>query len=454
MCGALAAWARRPSSLAGRLTSVTLGVGVDVTSDTGRTPNDQLRYARIERMWTQADVAGELAKLARAHVTRQMVSDWERGLTPSLVYQRSLSTLYGRTRAQLGFEAGGPSAAAATDLPEPPRLRDPERRAALLDDELTIAADPFAATHRVDRHLLDDLQAVISHYAERRGTVAPRSLLPAVWGHLRVMRRLLEEDQAPGLRQHVYVLTAETAALAGWLSHLLDNRGDAYTHWTFTRDVARQAGEGPLLAHALVATSVLYSNVRRAHDPQRSHGALTLLDAADMAAGAKSSPILRSWLLARRGEERAVNRDTRGSAHDFEEAARVRAGAPEPGAGVLIHWDEARLSIWRAHCLVRLGDVAEGAALLDGVLARMAPLRLYDRSRALIELAAAHAHRGRDGIEPACSYLSTAVGLADRAGLVSHVERIWTVREQLSPWRDTIEVRALDEQLVLGGRGA
>jgi hypothetical protein len=163
---------------------------------------------------------------------------------------------------------------------------------------------------------------------------------------------------------------------------------------------------------------------------------------------------MRSWLLARRGEERAVNGDDRASARDFEEAARVRAGAAEPGAGVLSHWDEARLAIRRAHCLVRLGDVAEGAGLLEGVLSRMEPSRLYDRSRALIELAAAHAHRGREGVEPACSHLSSAVALAGRAGLVSQVERIWAVRERLEAWRETTEVRALDEQLVLGGPGA
>lgn len=210
-------------------------------------------------------------------------------------------------------------------------------------------------------------------------------------------------------------------------------------------------GRGPLLAHALVATSVLYSNVRRAHDQKRSDGALTLLGAADAAAGAGSSPILRSWLLARRGEEHAVSGDAVASARDFEEAAWIRATASDPGAGVLSHWDEARLTTWRAHCLVRLGDVTEGIALLDGVMASMVSTRLYDRSRALIELAGAHATRGRDGVEPACALLSSASTLAGRAGLVSHVERVWTVRERLSPWKDTAEVRALDEQLVMGG---
>jgi len=117
---------------------------------------------------------------------------------------------------------------------------------------------------------------------------------------------------------------------------------------------------------------------------------------------------------------------------------------------VLRNWDETRLTTWRAHCLVRLGDVAEGITLLDGVLANMQEPRLYDRSRALIELAAAHAHRGRDGVEPACALLTTAAPLAGRAGLVSHVERIWAVRERLSPWKDTAPVRALDEQLVMG----
>jgi hypothetical protein len=181
----------------------------------------------LDRAWTQAETARELAKLSRSHVTRQMVSDWERGLTPSLVYQRLLARVYGRTRAQLGFDA------------EPVALKAPD-----LEDELSVLADPIGVAHKVDVHLLEDLHVVITRYAEQWGMVAPRSLLPAVWGHLRALKRLLDHNQAPALRKRVYVLTAETAALAGWLSHLLDNRGDAHAHWTFARDVARQAGEG------------------------------------------------------------------------------------------------------------------------------------------------------------------------------------------------------------------
>src|SRR5262249_9186611 len=145
-------------------------------------------------------------------------------------------------RLVLGSKPSGPTSA------EPVTEKAPD-----LEDELTIAADPIGLAHKVDVHLLEDIHVVITRYAEQWGTVAPRSLLHAVWGHLRALKRLLDGNQAPTLRQHVYVLTAETAALSGWLSHLLDNRGDAHAHWTFARDVARQAGEGPLLAHALVA---------------------------------------------------------------------------------------------------------------------------------------------------------------------------------------------------------
>src|SRR4030088_1138568 len=121
-----------------------------MTADRDRASNRPLRAARLERAWTQAEVARKLAKLARAHITRQMVSDWERGLTPSLVYQRLLAGLYGRTRAQLGFDGREPSTPVGADLADPPGLRDPERHAALLDAELTIAADPFAVPYRVD----------------------------------------------------------------------------------------------------------------------------------------------------------------------------------------------------------------------------------------------------------------------------------------------------------------
>lgn len=75
-------------------------MNADVLSDRDRASNEALKAARLERAWTQAETARELTKLARAHVTRQMVSDWERGQLPSLVYQRLLARLYGRARAR------------------------------------------------------------------------------------------------------------------------------------------------------------------------------------------------------------------------------------------------------------------------------------------------------------------------------------------------------------------
>jgi len=103
-----------------------------------------------------------------------------------------------------------------------------------------------------------------------------------------------------------------------------------------------------------------------------------------------------------------------------------------------------------------IGPNGAGKSTILSVLSRIlwpdrGTASVTGRIGALIELAAAHTTRGRDGVEPACALLSSAGTLAGRAGLVSHVERIWTVRERLSPWKDTAEVRALDEQLVMGG---
>src|SRR5262249_54032982 len=151
---------------------------------------------------------------------------------------------------------------------------------------------------------------------------SPRSLLPAVRSNLALLRGLMPDPMTPDLRRQLYVVAAQTAWLAGWLSKQLDNRGDAAGYWSFARDLSREAGERPLLAHVLVATSSLYSAVtgRLDSDPATS---VSLLDEADVVVGTRSSPSLRSWVLARRAEERSAAGDVASSREDFDQAARL-----------------------------------------------------------------------------------------------------------------------------------
>src|SRR5437588_3347600 len=159
----------------------------------------------------------------------------------------------------------------------------------------------------------------------------------------------------------------------------------------FARDLAHEAGEKPLLAHVLVATSSIYS-APTGHPASDQATSLSLLDEADSVAGARCSPALRSWVLARRAEELAAAGDANGSRKDFDQASRLLNGAPPRTWGILADWDGQRLAIWRAHCEIHsnpeppTGPLNEAADVLERALAGLNPSRLYDRSRAALEL--------------------------------------------------------------------
>src|SRR2546421_11257258 len=78
------------------------------------TPNHLLRTARLERGWTQKDVADRIGAPLDLNVTR-----WERGTTnPSAYYVQKLSELFGKSAGELGLLPPLPEAA-ASNKPEP-----------------------------------------------------------------------------------------------------------------------------------------------------------------------------------------------------------------------------------------------------------------------------------------------------------------------------------------------
>lgn len=331
-------------------------------------------------------------------------------------------------------------------------LGDPEQLAAALDSGAAHDAGPMAGAAGVNRRLLDDVQAFVSHCGEHWGRVTPRSLLPAVRSNLAFLRGLLPMPMTPVLRRYVQVVAAETASEAGWLSRQLDNRGDATGYWSLARELAREAGEHELVARVLVAASSLYSTVTGRPDGDGAT-ALTLLDQAEALAGPRSSPGLRSWILARRAEEGAAAGDTRRSVRDFDQAERLLSGAFGSSGGILADWDGERLALWRAHCVIHLyadppaWALADAVTVLERALSDLNPSRLYDRSRAMIELAEAYV-RQRE-VEAACALLADTLSLALDVGLMSHVGRVRRVRQRLVPWQGTAAVTRLDEQLRL-----
>jgi hypothetical protein len=175
---------------------------------------------------------------------------------------------------------------------------------------------------------------------------------------------------------------------------------------------------------------------------------LRLLGEAHAAAGAGSSPWLRTWLLATRAEEHATRGDTGAAHRDLDDAGHILGTATAGDDGLLAHWYEspvARLEGYRGKCAELLGDSAEATTMIEGALGAFPASLVSCRCYALVDLAAAYAKE--EQVEHACGLLAESLDLGSEKGLAGHIQRVIGVRQYLGRWADAAAVSDLDEQL-------
>jgi hypothetical protein len=76
------------------------------------------------------------------------------------------------------------------------------------------------------------------------------------------------------------VIASELAAIAGWLSFSLGNRGDAHASYMLAADLAKDVSSASLNAYVLGQRSHLYSSLWRDGQPGSADLAVAMLDQA------------------------------------------------------------------------------------------------------------------------------------------------------------------------------
>lgn len=419
---------------------------------THRHPNGTLRRQRMLRGWTLDDVAERLHRVAAASggpepgVDAHMIGRWERGVRrPTPRYVAMLCELFQRDADELGLvdDAG---------FAEPKEI-DLRRRQFLqylaglggvtvLDWERLAA--PAPPSDRVDEHLFQDLRTLTDGYARQVEVLGPQSLAPALRSHLAMLSGFLQASQPPAMRRRLQSLAGETAALAGRLAHLIENRSDAHACWTFAAGLAREAEDGELLAFVLALWRSQHSSIPhggRGGEPTR---AIRLLDEAAGALGERAAPHLRAFVLASRAEDHAAAGDRYAASRDLDLAQGALEAAEASHEGFLAGWDAGRIAGYRGSCLLALDRPEEAAVVLERALALTPARRAGQRSAVLTDLAASYALQRE--VEHACALLGDAVAVAQRTGLAELVQRAYGVRRHLAPWRRTAAVRELHER--------
>lgn len=424
-----------------------------------RRPNERLRHQRRLRGWTLDEVAEGLHRLSMSGtelgVDAHMVGRWERGVRrPAPRYVALLCRLFELPADELGLVDEALEAAETVDKEDDVRRRQFLQYMSVVTGATMLDWDRLAAMLRGqlgpgDRVLVDDLEVMTRSYARQVETVAPGSLLPALRSHLAMLSGSLHGGQPESVRLRLLSMTGETAVLAGRLSWLLENRGEARQCWNLACELAREAGDDTLLAEALANQRVLHSTIPNRGQYGRPDRALALLDAAEDRLNAASSPYTRTMVLLSRAEDQAAVGNADASLRDLEAAERAISAVTGPDDGFYALWDSRRVAGYRGSCALALQQPEEASAVLEAALAETDDALIGQRCAVMTDLATAYAMQRE--VERSAALLLDAADTAERAGLGELIQRVTGARQHLAPWHDVPAVMALDDRLATAG---
>jgi len=280
---------------------------------------------------------------------------------------------------------------------------------------LLLGVDRLADASTVDLALLEDLESLTADLARRQHHARPHVVLGPVRAHLLHLINLDASNVPPVLRPRLARVTAETAAISGWVGFRgLGDLVTAHAHLALGRQHAHKAGDALLEAQLLAASSSLYSSLDlpRSGKTSGSPLALSLLLAAHRKAGPGAKP-LHGWLAARIAEERALfGEDRKAHAALNRAEATLPSCLPRDPGGLFCIWDQTRFPGYAGKTLLILGDPAATRLLEQALALTAAP---HPRLGLLVDLALA---RVRDGhADQAVTHLVEAVQLAVGHGI-------------------------------------
>ena len=121
-----------------------------------------------------------------------------------------------------------------------------------------------------------------------------------------------------------------------------------------------------------------------------------------------------------------------------------------------LRFDRSRLAGYQGSCFKRLyhhddarthSFLQDAQRALTDALALLDPARIQRRPALLIDVASTYAQQ--ENVERACERAIEALSITAQTKSRTVVQRLFTLRSELEPWKETQDVRNLDEQIAL-----
>lgn len=303
----------------------------------------------------------------------------------------------------------------------------------------------------VDERFLNYLEINTARFwHDRHGAVlASSDLFSYVAEHFEKILTLLERPMPPSIRTRLCSLASKSALLIGEL--LLD-----MSHYARARDfqksalmAAQETGNQALAAISWGRLSLawIYS--------KDSANALACVQTARSLAANNSTTLVQAWLAAIEAEAQVNLHHWNACLKALDEAEHIEGGQTSMEDSYLIHFDQALLGGYQGVCFRKLyrPDIPQSTlylekaqSVLTSSLEQLNLTLIQRKPTFLADLADISLQQGE--IEQACEQACQAASIAANINLQKVMKRLFSLRKDLEPWKDTPYVKSLDNHLT------
>jgi len=182
--------------------------------------------------------------------------------------------------------------------------------------------------------------------------------------------------------------------------------------------------------------------------------ALHCIQEARRLASGSTNITVRSYLAAVEAEIHAILSSAKACLKALDDAAKVEDQQHQQDGMYWLHFDRSRLSGYQGICFKRLYNpedarthtfVSQAQRVLADALAKLDPTKIQRRPTLLIDIAGTYIQQG--DLESACENATQALSIMAQTKSHTASQRLLALRQQLNPWKDTLDVKNLDEQM-------
>jgi transcriptional regulator with XRE-family HTH domain len=288
----------------------------------------------------------------------------------------------------------------------------------------------------VDEEAVNDLATITQRYWALSKN-ASIDLLSGVAGHFTTIAQLLKEPHPTPIYERLCALASENALLLGKTFHDIREYDLAWEYYKFSLRIAQDTQNTDLWANGVgrIALLLIYWG-------QPQHALPFLHEAQNKEI---HNQRLKPWLSAIEAEIHAMLGNVESCQRSLERAKSVQLPASLADDIYATGFNPSRAAGYEGACYVRLRQPEHALPALETAFSLCDPTALRRRSTLLADRGTVYAQLGE--VQTACSLILEAVDMTAQTKSLVVLQRIYKGRSELDPWKNSAEVKALDERV-------